>query len=534
MRDPALPSAPPTAHRTAEPLVGTGTVSRGTLLLGISGTRQNAAAAAVIDGRLAAFCEQERVTRVRSVRLETGVLPQAAVSAVLERVGERGADVSAFATGEPDAVLPEGLPHRRVEHHRAHAATAAFTSPFENGAVLVCDQHADPPVSVWQFENGRLTPCDWSWEGPGFASLYSECTTLFGFPPRSEHRLEALARLEADGPGVGEQFVDRITYHDGRLRVDPRWKNAVADLVAACRGSRQTRETARVAAGFQRTLGDALVALVADIRRTLPFPNLCLGGGLFFNTYLNTRVVESGVYERVFVPANPGNAGLAAGASLALAAEAQAIPTGPADPFLGPLFAPDVIKATLDNCKLTYDYVSEHEAVEMTVKALLRGQLVGWFQGAMEWGPRSLGHRSILANPFAPHALENLNVFLKQREPHHAYGLSVRLDDAPASFDVPAPSCFMELEYGLLEPTRFRHVLPDGVNRLRVQTIAEETGLFAQLHAAFGAATGTGVLVNTSFNGFHEPMVCSPRDAVRVFYGGGLDMAVLGQFVLRK
>ena len=234
------------------------------------------------------------------------------------------------------------------------------------------------------------------------------------------------------------------------------------------------------------------------------------------------------------MPANPGNAGLAAGASLALAAETQALPVGPADPFLGPLFAPDVIKATLDNCKLTYDYVTEHEAVEITVKALLRGQLVGWFQGAMEWGPRSLGHRSILANPFAPHALENLNVFLKQREPYHAYGLSVRLGDATASFEAPAPSRFMELEYRLLEPAKFRHVLPGGVKRLRVQTIAEEPGMFAQLHAAFGAASGTGVLVNTSFNGFHEPMVCSPRDAVRVFYGGGLDMAVLGQFVLRK
>jgi carbamoyltransferase len=130
--------------------------------------------------------------------------------------------------------------------------------------------------------------------------------------------------------------------------------------------------------------------------------------------------------------------------------------------------------------------------------------------------------------------LENLNTFLKQRESFRAYGLSVCIEDAPQYFSGRAPSRFMELEYEVLDRTRFRHVLPDGVRRLRVQTIEEQPALFRQLHRAFGKATGVGVLVNTSFNGFHEPMVCCPRDAVRVFYGGGLDMAILGGFVLRK
>ncbi len=123
---------------------------------------------------------------------------------------------------------------------------------------------------------------------------------------------------------------------------------------------------------------------------------------------------------------------------------------------------------------------------------------------------------------------------MKQREPYRAYGLSVCAEDAPRYFSVPAPSAFMELEYGLLDHEAFRHVLPEGVRRLRVQTIGDQPALFRQLHQEFGRATGAGVLVNTSFNGFHEPMVCSPRDAVRVFYGGGLDMAVLGGFVIRK
>ena len=505
----------------------------GTLLLGISGARQNAAAAAIVDGRLAAFCEQERVTRVRSVGLEAGVLPQAAMSAVLDRVGRRETDITAFATAEAGTILPAGLPRREVEHHRAHAAAACFTSPFESGVVLVCDQHTQP-VTVWRFSAGELAPCPFPITGPGLASMYSECSRLFGFPAGSEHRLEGLARIDAGRSRADDGLAAAISYADGHVRVDPRWVSLVADLVGASDGPRQSPATAAVARGFQAALGDALVALVEDVHRTLPMDNLCLAGGLFYNTYFNTRVVESGVYKRVFVPANPGNAGLAAGAPLALTAEARPMQRAIPDPFLGPRYSPESVKATLDNCKLTYDYLSDRDMVDVTVNALVRGQLVGWFHGAMEWGPRSLGHRSILANPFAPHVLENLNAFLKQREPHRAYGVSVCLEDAPRHFSVPAPSAFMELEYELLDAARFRHVLPDGVRRLRVQTIAEEPALFRDLHRTFAEATGAGVLVNTSFNGFHEPMVCSPRDAVRVFYGSGLDMVVLGGFVLRK
>jgi carbamoyltransferase len=505
----------------------------GTLLIGVSGARQNASAAAVIDGRLVAFCEQERVTRVRSMALEAGALPQSALDAVLTRARRKSGDISTFATAEPSVVLPDGVLHRHVEHHRAHAAVAAFTSSFDAGVVLVCDQHSEPPVTVWQFRDGALRQEPWPWHGAGFAALYSDCASVFGFPPRSEHRLEALARIEGEVRDDG-QLSAAIGYGSEGLRLDAGWRSVVSGLLGSHQTLRHTRSTAAVASSFQRRVGDALVDLVAAIHKRLPHENLCLGGGLFYNTYFNTRIVESGVFRRVFVPANPGNAGLAAGAPLAVAAETNAIPAAAADPFLGPEFGPDVIKATLDNCKLTYDYLGDREVVDVAVKALLRGELVGWFQGAMEWGPRSLGNRSILANPFAPFVLENLNAFLKQREPYRAYGLSVCVEDAPKYFSVPAASAFMELEYEPHEAAMFRHAMPEGVKRLRVQTIATQPPLFRALHRAFGEATGTGVLVNTSFNGFHEPMVCSPRDAIRVFYGGGLDMAVLGGFVLRK
>jgi carbamoyltransferase len=149
-------------------------------------------------------------------------------------------------------------------------------------------------------------------------------------------------------------------------------------------------------------------------------------------------------------------------------------------------------------------------------------------------GPPLARERSILATPFSPHVLENLNAYLKQREPYRTYGLSVCEDEAPRHFDVCAPSRLMELEYALRDPQIHTHVLPEGVRTLRVQTLSSDAGLFRELHQAFGRVAPGGVLVNTSFNGLHEPIVCTPLDAVRAFYGTGLDLLVLGQFVIRK
>jgi carbamoyltransferase len=152
----------------------------------------------------------------------------------------------------------------------------------------------------------------------------------------------------------------------------------------------------------------------------------------------------------------------------------------------------------------------------------------------MDWGHRALGTRSILANPFSAYGLENLNLYLKQREAHRAYGLSVCHEDVAEHFVGPNRSEWMEYEYRPKDYDRFHWAVPAGVRQVRVQTVGNGNTLFRQLHKAFAAATGAGVLVNTSFNGFSEPIVCSPRDAIRVFFGSGLDVLVLGRFLVRK
>jgi len=510
-------------------------LASGSLTLGVSGVRRNAAVAACVDGRLTAFCEQERVTRMRGARLEAGTLPAEALAAVLELAGNgRSPAVDQYATAEDAVRLPAGLPTVRVDHHHAHAAAAFGTSPFRHAAVLVCDHHSGTPISVWEAGPAGLVPVSWdSGSAVGLATLYSEGAEVFGFAAGQEHQFEALARLH---PGDDVEGFERLfRYADGRVLVSTGWKQAVAARLREG-GAPLLVHSARVASAFQRQIGRLLTHLAQDIRAATSQPYLCLGGGLFYNTYFTTLVRQSGLFDDVFVAPNPGNTGLAAGAALAASgqwpSERDAVSA-----FLGPAYDLEEIKATLDNCKLSYECLSEGDVIGATVDALKRGHLVGWFQGRMEWAHRALGNRSILASPLSSYVLDNLNVFLKQRPRHRAYGLSVTEDTSSRFFGGPPTSRFMEYEYDVLDCDRLRQVVPDGARTLRVQTIPEADGgwrRFRLLHEAFGDATGVPVLVNTSFNGFSEPIVCSPRDAVRVFFGTGLDMLVLDRFILRK
>jgi carbamoyltransferase len=505
------------------------------LTVGISGARRNAAVAACSGGTLSAFCEQERVTRVRGARLEPGLLPAEALAAALDLAGrKRVEDVRAFAVAESAVSLPHGLPVATVEHHRAHAASAFHTSPFARAAVVVCDRHSDPPLTVWIGRGSELAPHPTVAVSGAFADVYARCTEIFGFRPGQEHQLEALARLD-HGEDAG-RLEDEIGYKDGRLWTSQGWESVIADWLAAS-PSASASHRARVAGAFQRHLGRLLVRMLADVRAADGVPHLCLAGGLFYNTFFNTVARESGIFEDVFVPPCPGNPGLAAGAALDVGSCDARTRNAAVSPFLGPEYDLEQIKRVLDNCKLSCECLIEGDVIGATVEALRRGHLVGWFQGRMEWGHRALGNRSILASPFSPYVLENLNLYLKQRERYRTYGLSVPCQDAGRFFAGPPESAYMEYEYEVRDRERFRHVLPGGATRLRVQTVRptdESSRRFASLHAAFGDATGAPVLVNTSFNGFSEPIVCSPRDALRVFFGTGLDMLVLDRFVLRK
>jgi carbamoyltransferase len=495
------------------------------VVAGFGGVHRNACAAVCTADRILGICEQERITRVAAAGFNETGLPDEALDTVLLRAGRRRADITMFALAEASPAI-DGNEPVRLDHHFGHACAAFLPSRFERAVIDICD-HEAPHISVWEGRGTDITRLEHAWHGPGFSNLYSECAEALGFRTRGrEQRMEALARLEAGG---GDERATRLfALVADRIEFRSDWHAQVAGWL---RSSSDPASASAIAQALQRRIGDLLVEFMADVRRRAPGVPLCIGGSLFFNSHLNSRVKLEAGFDAVFVPVNPGNAGLSVGAALYAAG-----PTRQAViPFSGPSYSGEEIKATLDNCKLTYQWASESETIAIAVEELKKGRLVAWFDGGMEWGARALGGRSILANPFAPYVLDNLNRFLKQREAWRGYALSGLTEGVREAFDGPPDSPYMECDYVPKNRERFRHILPGPNAALRVHTVgADGPPRFRALLQHFGVATGCPIVVNTSFNGFREPMVCSPRDAIRVFFGTGLDVLILGEFVLTK
>lgn len=493
------------------------------IVAGVGGGRRSAAAAVVQAGQLAGVCAQERVTRARDAGVNRSGLPDEALDVLLHRLGLMRGSVGRWMAAEGDG---DSLPAQveRVAHHFAHAATAYLTSPYASAAIVVCD-HDAPEVSVWTGEGATLSRVEAPWTGPGFARVLSRAGAALGLTPTDvDRRLAALAQLR---PSSRDARVDALMTRgaDG-LVLTGDFDQRLRTLAQA-----EGPVPAALAASVLARVTELLLEFLGEVRARTGLTALCLGGTLFYSASVNTRVKTCGLFADVFVPPDPGDGGNAVGAALAAGGPRLAT----ASPFVGPSYSAQETKEVLDNCKLQYEWVSEDGAIAAALKGLEQGHLVGWFQGAMEWGPRALGARSILANPRAPYVLENLNRFLKQRESWRGYAVSGLQEAVPEHFDGPASSPFMECDYVPRDPATFRNLLPAPDAAMRVHTVSEDAHpMFRRLLEAQGQATGLPFLVNTSFNGFHEPIVCSPRDAVRVFYGSGLDLLVLNQFIIRK
>ncbi|MFN7980508.1 MAG: carbamoyltransferase C-terminal domain-containing protein [Vicinamibacterales bacterium] len=446
------------------------------IAVGLAGVKHDASVALATDREVLAAAPQERITRVRSAGFGSTGFPDDVLDALLAYSGHQRGDVRAYAVAE-DATMPPGLPVARIEHHRAHALASFLPSPFESAAIVICDQDA-PEVSVWNGVGEEIARVEWAWHGPGPARVHSECARVLGFSSgRADQRLDAVARLAA---GYRDARADALMSFAGdRLRLAPDWHDALAAMAHP-----GAHPLGGVAAAVQTRLADVVLDLLADVKKRLPErTRLCLG--TVSSTAASSTVPSSELVSSTGLRFHhPGNAGLAIGNALYAGGGGRTS----LSPFLGPGYTSEEVKAALDNCKLTYEWVSEDEAIAAAVKDLRYGRLVAWFDGRMEWGPRALGARSILANPFAPYTLENLNRFLKQREPWRGYALSGLSSTVAEHFDGPSSSPFMECDYVPRDPKRFEHILPSATSGVRVQTVDEASGLprFCKLLNAFG------------------------------------------------
>ena len=520
-------------------------------ILGIGGIGGDAATAILDDGVVTAAIEESKLSR--GPRHDS--LPMASIAACLRLshlTPEQVDYVALVRPREADArmhlTIRDHFPQSRialVEHHTAHAASAFFASPFEDATVLTLDRAGDLRCGArWHGEGKHLTLESEFFYPDSLGDLYGRVTELLGFRARvDEHKVQWM------GASGDDRFVPLFREIIGEPASGPRLKRTFFDAGRLSHGGfgaafyqrldlpdfAAVPEALRIhiAAGAQRAIDRAVIEFAGDAK------NLCLAGGLGLNTLLVAALENSGKFENVFVQPAAGNAGTALGAVLyawhELLGHAGRATIG--NYCLGPAFTAGEIKQTIENCKLRARYLlTGDELVDAAVEQLSDNKIVAWMQGRMEFGPRALGNRSILASPLDPYSTENLNTYIKHREGFRKFAASVPAELAAEYFET-GPNARFLATVGRVRPAhreRFAGALLSG-DLIRVHVVPrDDNPLYWKLLNRAGEKTGLPVLYNTSFNLFGEPLVCTPRDAVRSFYSSGIDAMFAGNFLLQK
>lgn len=424
-----------------------------------------------------------------------------------------------------------------VDHHEAHAASAFLPSPFESAAVLTLDGRGERATTTYHVGEGyrlrRLGQVDMP---HSLGLLYEELTTYLGFLHSSdEYKVMALASYGK--PTFKQAFRDLLVVHrNGQYQVLP---HRFEDLFGSARQSGSPFEQRHydLARSLQDVLQETVLALSEWLYQVSRSPYLCIAGGVALNCVLNAYLRDHGPFRALWVQPAAGDAGTAMGAALTVDA-AERRPEHRRSfrmehAFWGPSYSEEQIEAVLRRAKLPFRRLVD--IAEETAELLVRDNILGWFQGAMEFGPRALGSRSILASPINPTMQDRLNG-IKDREDFRPVAPVVLEEAAPHWFEGAGPSPFMLFTY---------QVRPDRANKIpavrhvdgsaRVQTITrEQHPRYYDLLKAFEARTGVPVLVNTSFNTRGAPIVCTPREAVESYYSSPLDGLVIGPFLLMK
>lgn len=515
-------------------------------VLGIGGVLGDAGAALIRNGELAAAIEESKLTR----RTEPGRLPESAIRTCLQIAGISEGDVDFVALARP---LPPGsaLPHSlrafpkarvvSVDHHAAHAAAAYLASPFENAVVVTLDREGDLRCGAkWRGHGDALTLEDEVLYPDSIGELYGRVTELLGARARSdEHRVQWMSMSgEPRYLAVFEEILGGASFDQSFFDLGRSGHGGFSSKFFDRAGLDPARELTAgervdLAASMQRALENYVIRLADGAEY------VCLGGGVAWNAVLVSALENSGRFKGVFAQPAAGNAGTALGAALHVWHESaggrKRVDCG--NYCLGPAFSATEVKVALENCKLRFQLLATvPEQIGAAVDLLRGNNIVAWMHGRMEFGPRALGNRSILASPHDPYSTENLNAFIKHREAFRKFAASVPEEVASEYFEA-GPNAKHLATVGRVR-AKYREQFKGAIlanDVVRVHTVAKDDNpLYWQLLHSFGEATGLPVLYNTSFNLFGEPLVCTPRDAVRSFYSSGIDAMIAGNFLLVK
>jgi carbamoyltransferase len=465
-----------------------------------------------------------------------------------------------------------------TEHHQAHAASAFYPSRYYDAAVLCLDGVGEwATSSVWKGQGTALTAL-WELDFPhSLGLLYSAFTYYTGFKVNSgEYKLMGLAPygepryvqsildnlVDLKGDGTFRLNMDYFNYCTGLTMTNKRFDDLFGGPPRAPE-SDVTQKQMDIAASVQVVTEEVVLRLARTVHRETGERNLCLAGGVALNCVANGRLLREGPFDGIWIQPAAGDAGGAVGAALIAWYERSGQPRqaiacsdGMQGSYLGPSFSRDQIRDSLNALGANYAEMDDGDLMSRLARILADENVVGWFQGRMEFGPRALGCRSIIGDPRSPKMQSVMNLKVKYRESFRPFAPSVLAEDAAKYFDLDGDSPYMLL----VAPIREEHRIPMteaqqqlfGIEKLnvkrselpaithvdysaRVQTVHCDTNpRYYELLSEFKRYTGCSVLVNTSFNVRGEPIVCTPEDAYRCFMRTEIDFLVIENFLLAK
>jgi carbamoyltransferase len=443
------------------------------------------------------------------------------------------------------------------EHHMSHAAHTFFTSPFDEAAILTVDGVGEWSTTTFGMGNDidikLISDIRWP---HSLGLFYSAFTYFLGFKVNEgEYKLMGLSSYGK--PKYYDKILDELidVKNDGSIHLDMKYFAFTYDKYMTNQNfsdlfgipPRKHDEKAEqihydIGASAQLVLEDILLKMVNHVHSKTKMKNLCIGGGVGLNGVANYRILKDGPFENLHIPPSPGDGGSAVGCAQYLYhcfAKNKRIVQQSSERianniYVGPEYSNDEIKSFLEKNKISYEFLDTQALLKNTAKLISEGNIVGWYHGKMEWGPRALGNRSILADPRDANMKDILNEKIKHRESFRPFAPSILEEYVTEYFDIDVSSPYMLLVAQVKKPEKIPAVTHiDGTSRL--QSVSKEVNpLYYDLINEFYNITGVPVIINTSMNVMGEPIVNTPEQAHAMILKTDMDSLVMGNYLIGK